>query len=422
MKFLCGLGLLLLVSCDKPTYPDAKVSESVRRLAFKEYGLVELKAHREKNTLWVSLPVERLTDENFELDREAMEILRKISFVSSRVLFSSDGAIEFLALVLYDRQGVELKYVRHIDDIKKFREMYISDEDYFQRADLKLGFSPEILGKRVVENLVEKSSREGRLAGTSALVLGKKQEISEKLPETWGLQPFYHTMRLEENKALVYLETAEQKNRLLFLIDASFFDILKDLFLLFLSRDDKGKSDASSAPLSLPVIADMWDLNAEPWPEEYAAYSDFVKTEQLPYFSKIELMRFLEEQVERRIRKKFKDRDKEWDIGFKKLEISIKKNIIQVTRDVELPKKARYHVDPDHEIALAVATVIGNYDLSYIDLLMIRTPSWQIKKVINRSELMELKPKKWKKETKETARKKLSLREIVDSILYPYYY
>jgi len=237
MKFLCGLGLLLLVSCDKPTYPDAKVSESVRRLAFKEYGLVELKAHREKNTLWVSLPVERLTDENFELDREAMEILRKISFVSSRVLFSSDGAIEFLALVLYDRQGVELKYVRHIDDIKKFREMYISDEDYFQRADLKLGFSPEILGKRVVENLVEKSSREGRLAGTSALVLGKKQEISEKLPETWGLQPFYHTMRLEENKALVYLETAEQKNRLLFLIDASFFAILKDLFLLFLSRD-----------------------------------------------------------------------------------------------------------------------------------------------------------------------------------------
>src|SRR3989339_607779 len=111
MKFLCGLGLLLLVSCDKPTYPDAKVSESIRPLAFKEYGLVELKANREKNTLWVSLPVERLTDENFELDREAMEILRKISFVSSRVLFSSDGAIEFLALVLYDRQGVELKYV-----------------------------------------------------------------------------------------------------------------------------------------------------------------------------------------------------------------------------------------------------------------------------------------------------------------------
>jgi len=66
--------------------------------------------------------------------------------------------------------------------------------------------------------------------------------------------------------------------------------------------------------------------------------------------------------------------------------------------------------------------VYGFLDLSYIDLLMIRTPAWQIKKIINRAELMELKPIKWKKDDKEAVRKKLSLREIMDSILYPYYY
>ena len=133
MKYLL-LGLLFSLSmtgCYKPTYPDKKLVKSIKERVYKEYKLDNIKVEREKNTLWIYIPVEKLVNEKFELSKDALEVIGDVSLVSSRVVFSSDAKIEFIALIAYDQFGIEFKMFRNTEDIKKVQAWYIGYSDFY---------------------------------------------------------------------------------------------------------------------------------------------------------------------------------------------------------------------------------------------------------------------------------------------------
>lgn len=421
MKHLYGFILLLLIQgCGKPTYPKEKIEEDLKKVVHKEYGISDLKVKRDDNTLWVYLPVNKLMDEKYKLSESSLEKIRKVSAVIYRILVSSDAEIKFVAFMAYDLNGVELRMIRHIEDIKKVRYWYISLKDYYTRSDISIDFNPEILGKKIIKNLyLNDDINEVR----DYISLKKKEEVSDKLLTKFGDIQKCVSLRISKNKALIYVETRPPNlKKALFLIDVEFSDILKNLLVLYSGIKEKNnkKKDGykKEKGLSYPIIADYWDLDILGWPEEYRKYRKIKNWDNQLYTKKIDFEEFISQQIKRKIESKFKTNYDKWKIKFKEIEVYYIENLIQVTSDINKIVNPVYEVDPDYEIGITVAKTIKAYELNKVDNLIIHSPLWEIKRDIKREELIKMKPKKWKRIRKEAG---LSLKNILLMMFVPNY-
>lgn len=420
--FLC---LLFLPACFKPTYPDNKLAESVENIVQKEYKIKDVKAERKENTLWIYVPTERMVDKNFELDKDAVKKIGNVSHVGSRVIFSSDTDVKFIALIAYDKVGIELKMIRHIEDVKKVRVWYIAYSDFYSRMDIDLGFNPEILGRRAVEELYT-DIKENKITGeeiSKYFPAEAEEEVFDDMPREFGSIKKLCSVRIKEEQALVYLQTTDPASRSLFLVDVGFFDILKQLLILYLSKEEKLFEDKEEKKekIKLPVISGYWNLSKKSWPRKYRDYKNVDDWEKHVFAREIEFKKFIAKQIKRRVKKRFEEKYDEWDIKFRELDVTYLRDEILVTREIyELDKKI-FDVDIDHEISLTAANAIRNYELNEVKALVIGSPGWGKRTTIEKEKLLELKPKKWKRLIKEEKPDGLSILDLIVGMFVPNY-
>ncbi|MBN2406087.1 MAG: hypothetical protein JXJ19_00160 [Elusimicrobia bacterium] len=413
MRYLYGFVLLLFLgSCSfKPTYPKETLLEDLSRIVSREFHIDNMKTKIDGNCIWIYIPINQLMDDQFQLSEESAEKIRQISSAISRILLSSDSDITFISMITHDANGVELRMLRHIEDVKKVRVWYISYQDFYYRSDVRMDFNPELIGLKTVNSLINKTMEAGytdRDLG-KYILLKKRNEITEKFPADFGEIKKVNTVRVGDNEALVYIESGYPARKSLFLINVEFSEILKNLLILYLSKKEEASAEAGkagrlpdepakeNAALSYPVIAGYWEIGEEAWPYEYREYRNVDMWPGMTYSKAIKFNEFISAQIERKIKLKFKDNDEKWKIKFKELNVYYLESIIEVTRDMYSLKDPDYKVDPDHEIALIAAQTIKNYDLDNIQSLVIHTPLWEIKKDMSVEELMKLKPVKWKR-------------------------
>jgi len=143
----------------KPTYPRAKVSESIIELCKKEYN-TEVKVTFSGKTLGVYMPLDDLLQGYSEPSEETYKKLGNVLQVLSRVALSTDADFEFITLVAKDSKisGFELVLTRYVEDIKRFMVGDISRGEYIKRMLLETRFDPtlllsELIGKEGRENL-----------------------------------------------------------------------------------------------------------------------------------------------------------------------------------------------------------------------------------------------------------------------------
>jgi len=159
MKRIFSFLILLMVMSSgcKPTYPKAKVSDSVIKLCRDEYN-TEVVVRTVGRTLGVYMPVHNLLDSSLKPSEESFERLGNVLHVLSRVALSTDADLEFITLVARDSEisGFELILTRYVEDIKRFMAEDISRGEYIKRMLLETRLDPTIL----LSNLVSKEKKE----------------------------------------------------------------------------------------------------------------------------------------------------------------------------------------------------------------------------------------------------------------------
>jgi len=395
MKYFAVSALLFICGCGGPTYPESKITSEFIRILKDEYKITDVKVKRNGNSIWAYVPVEKIFGGKEGLDEKAMDKVGNVSLTASRILLSSDAPVDFISVIASDKSGIELRMLRHMEDIKKVRVWYISYTDFYHRSDIGIGLDPEITGIKMVKQLCY-SVNKGESAG-SYINSENAEDVKKKIPKVFGKISEIKSVRIGEDKALVYIKTADPDQDSLFLIDVEFSDLLKSLLILYLNKKEEAdaESDEENKGLSFPVIADCWNISEGAWPEEYSDYKETNKWRYKIYTSPVDFNEFIADQIERKVKLKFKEKKELWKIEINDIEAAYFDDIIQVTRDIETGRKPVYDADADHEIALIVSRAVKNYNLP-VERVVIHTPLWKITGEYERNELLELKPRRYR--------------------------
>jgi len=186
--------LVFITSGCKPTYPRAKVSDSIIELCKKEYN-TEVKVKSEGKTLGVYMSLNNLLDSSLQPSEESFEKLGDVLHVLSRVALSTDVDLEFITLVARDAKisGFALVLTRYVEDIKRFMVGDISRGEYIKRMLFETKIDPEALLSHLVSNdekslsgSNEFSIEEVRLADFLAKQISRR--IEEKFKEDKNLK------------------------------------------------------------------------------------------------------------------------------------------------------------------------------------------------------------------------------------------
>jgi len=419
------LFFLLFFSCNRPTYPKEKLIQSIKDIAKKEYNL-NIKVKLIGKSLWIYVAAGKLLDENFELNEKEVEKFSEASFVSSRVVFSSDADIIFIPLIIYDKTGIEIRLFRHITDIKKFRVMYISQKDYLTRSNLKISLNPEIFGRKIITSLIADIKENNRKK-----IKNYFDDFHRLKRKTYYLYKYLKTplktiktIRTGIDESLIYIETKKNK-KFLFHINSYFSDLIKNLLILYfskLSTFKDNKKDKKNYPLRLSIIKNFWYLNKKTWPDEFKKYKNIKNWGNYVYGIDIKISDFISQQLKNRFQKKFEDNYEKWKIEFDFLEVSMLEKTIIIKREYYFHPTRKYLVDGDHELLLIIKKTIKDYNLD-IEKVIIKD-KYKIIKTISKKELLKLKKKKYKKiKLKKFHKNKISIPviDIIRSILNPYF-
>ncbi len=408
--FFLILISFLLTACGGVTYPDEKLVESLENILLAEYSIKDIQIGRRGTSLWIHVPVEKVYDEKLELDEKSMEKVNNVSFSATRVFLSSDADIEFICIYAFGKEGMELRMIRHTKDIEKARMWYISMQDLQERSEISIDFNPAVYGKKVLTNLKKRDES----AIESSIVAEKREELKNRIPTFTEIKEL-KAYRKSDDRALVYMQTDADKERLLFLVDTAFSDILKNLiFLVQSARRDENQQDPL-AEVSLPLIAGFWDLEeGMPTEFEYMPAPD-EWPEQVIYSRAVDFNTFIADQIERRIRGKLAARAADWDTEISDLEVLFPSDSIIVTARAKRGEDARYGVDPEHEILLILSQTVKDYDID-IETVILRPSIWGEEKVFTKEELEEIRPKRWRRIRREG---EPNLADIIVSFLAP---
>jgi hypothetical protein len=413
------ISLCFLSACS-PTYKDETIGESIKERIREEYNISNVQVERNKNTIWVYIPLERLVDDGFDLSKAAMEKIGNVSLVCSRLIFSSDAKVDFISIIAYDNMGIELNMHRFVEDIKKVQAWYIGYSDFYDRMDIDLGFNPRILGENTVRSIYSEINKKGHANEIGGYFFSKiDDDVVRKFPGELGDIVNLSSIRVNEDRALIYLNTKNPETEQLFLVDVEFFDILKQLLILYLSKEDELLEDKKDVEgLKLPVISGYWNLNKQDWPEEYIFYRDTSSWKNDVYSTEINFKNFISQQILRKIKSRFNKLKVDWEEYYDDLEAAFLRDEILITRELKSPEKPVFSIDPDYEIKLVISRAIKNYELEEVNSIIIGSSDWDERISIDRNELLALKPKKWKRLQKI---KGVSVVDVIVSMFVPGY-
>lgn len=139
---ICSFLIINIIACS-PTYLKDEIVESVVKMCKSDYNLdVEVKVIGE--TLGAFVVLDNLIEENLMFNEETSIKIDAVLLSITRVCLSTNAPLKFYVVVCRDSiAGVEVSFIRYIDDIKKFMSGFISRDDYFNR--LVMDVKPEIL-------------------------------------------------------------------------------------------------------------------------------------------------------------------------------------------------------------------------------------------------------------------------------------
>ncbi len=149
----CKAGLLCLLAATclfnngcGPTYPKAKLTQSLVNVCKKEYN-IDVQAKLIGRTIVVFIPFKQLFDSKLDILPDAVEKIENVILSTSRVLFSTDAQVDFYEIIAADVKttGAELVLVRYMDDVYKFMNGWIKRDDYRNRVLWQVNFDPKIL-------------------------------------------------------------------------------------------------------------------------------------------------------------------------------------------------------------------------------------------------------------------------------------
>lgn len=147
-KSICSLLLLSFVSCyTSPTYTRLDTANVIKDICNEEFNLT-VNAWDVGDTLWIYIPVDRILDDNNQIDQALSEDVRLIFLSLERVMLSLDNPPKFYCLVFADTktQGIDLYYAGFVPDLIKYRMGLISVNDMQERQFFFPIEEPKALG------------------------------------------------------------------------------------------------------------------------------------------------------------------------------------------------------------------------------------------------------------------------------------
>ncbi|MDP8218010.1 MAG: hypothetical protein P9M03_04730 [Candidatus Theseobacter exili] len=149
---ICLLFIVLFqAGCDKHSFPKAKVISSVKQMCMDEYNLdVDVKVIGK--TIGVCFEADDLIDTKKGFNEKAVEHLGNILLSVSRVCLSTDADFEFYVIIAKDRSmpGIEVLFIRHVYDVKRFLLGSVSRNDFFNRLLIDYRFNSLLLARGAV--------------------------------------------------------------------------------------------------------------------------------------------------------------------------------------------------------------------------------------------------------------------------------
>ena len=145
LLFACAIAALA-VGCDTgPTYPSARLTESLQQVLREEHfdrASVRLIDH----TVAVQLEHPEALQERegqIGIGPAFEETVRKLLIGMHRVLLSSDANVRFYVLLLSDPKlpGAYLTIVRNVDDVRRANAMMIDSTEMFYRTVFKFNYA-----------------------------------------------------------------------------------------------------------------------------------------------------------------------------------------------------------------------------------------------------------------------------------------
>lgn len=188
LPFLAVFSLSLSLFGCHQTYSEDRIKESIEKICRQEYGVENVRVKIEGGTVGVYLPLKKLFDSDFkeallnknakaaEMDHlfqpspEALDQVEDVLFSTSRVLLSTDRAINFYVLQATDIEstGLQLVLTGFVDDIKRVRLWDISRDEYRKRILHELKLNRAVLWHRPVVSFFQELEKSPSLKTVEA--------------------------------------------------------------------------------------------------------------------------------------------------------------------------------------------------------------------------------------------------------------
>lgn len=138
--------LLINISGCAPTYPKDKLEESLISLCKKTYD-IDVQVKLIGRNIVVFIPVNELFNSNLDILPEAVSKIESVILSTSRILFSTDAAVEFYTIIAADvhTTAAEVVLVRCMDDVYKFMHGWIGRDEYRKRILWQVNFNTELI-------------------------------------------------------------------------------------------------------------------------------------------------------------------------------------------------------------------------------------------------------------------------------------
>lgn len=131
-------ALSLLGGCLNPSFPKARVAESVQKMCKDEYGL-EVRAAYVEKTVNVACTLNGFVDGDMQLQSKTVEKLEGAMMSATRVALSTDAEVDFLVIKAHDPDlGVTVTFLRYVPDIKGIIYRRIPRGDFDDRLVMEM--------------------------------------------------------------------------------------------------------------------------------------------------------------------------------------------------------------------------------------------------------------------------------------------
>ncbi|MCK5241598.1 hypothetical protein KAR34_04030 [bacterium] len=135
---------LPLFGC-KASYPTGGVEDTIRELCEKEYG-VAVQVTTRGRTIGALVVMEDILLSDLTFSDQALNKLEDVMLTTSRVTLSSEFDYDFFVVTILDATaGIQISFVRYVQDIKRLIMDDISRSDYFQRLLIEVELNTQTI-------------------------------------------------------------------------------------------------------------------------------------------------------------------------------------------------------------------------------------------------------------------------------------